>query len=607
MEAKYNFNYKKFLKIKGYGSLGTSKLISQLLQNKKIKEFHESNTNKNALEYLDLLISRLNIKLEIEDNDLKNIPSEDPFIIIANHPFVGLDGLLLLHTISKKRPDFKLLANKISDDIFPINELFFPIIRSKDEDTFFSGIKKVFQHIREEGNSLGIFPAGDVLEHASENFRSSENQWQENIVSLIKKMEVPIIPVYFYGKNVDLFYLIDHFPPLLRNLRKTPSEFSKLNKKVQMRIGAPLSVKEQNQFSDIGHFTKYLRARTLALGSTIEVNRFFSHSQEFKIAVPEEIVDPIDTKLLEKEIERLREKNFYLFSGETYEVFCAPSDEMPNLLYEIGRLRELTFRAVGEGTNKSFDLDEYDLYYCHLFIWDTENKKIVGAYRVGKGKDIMKNYGIKGFYTHSLFSFNRKFYPYLKESLELGRSFISQEYQQKPLSLFLLWKGILYFLLSETDYRYLIGPVSISNNFSKFSRGLIVEFIKQYFYDHELSHFIKSRKKFKVKTSGVESQVIFETIGNNINKLNKFIDDIEPQQHRFPVLLKKYLKLNGRIIGFNLDPLFNDALDGLLLLDLYDVPLDIVKSLSKELDDKQILERFNNLIINPNNSFSGRQ
>lgn len=606
MEARHNFNYKKFLKIKGYGSLGTSKLISQLLQNKKIKEFHESNTNKDSLEYLDLLISRLNIKLEIEDNDLKNIPAEGPFLVIANHPFVGLDGLLLLHTISKIRPDFKLLANKIADDIFPLNELFFPIIRSEGEDTFFSGIRKAFQYIR-EGNALGIFPAGDVLEHASENFRSSENQWQENIVALIKKMEVPIISVYFYGKNVDLFYLIDNFPPLLRNWRKTPSEFSKLNKKVQMRIGAPLPVKEQKRFSDIGQFTKYLRARTLALGSTIEVNRFFRHSQEFKIAVPEKIVDPIDTTLLEQEIERLKEKDFYLFSGETYEVFCAPSNEMPNLLYEIGRLRELTFRAVGEGTNKSSDLDEYDLYYCHLFIWDAENKKIVGAYRVGKGKDIMQNYGIKGFYLHSLFNFNRKFYPYLKESLELGRSFISQEYQQKPLSLFLLWKGILYFLLSETDYRYLLGPVSISNNFSKFSRGLIVEFIKQYFYDHELSRYVKSRKKFKVKTGGVESQVIFKTIGNNINKLNKFIDDIEPQQQRFPVLLKKYLKLNGRIIGFNLDPLFNDALDGLLLLDLYDVPLDIVKSLSKEIDDTQILDRFKKLTINPNNNFSGRQ
>ncbi len=605
MTPKRNFNYKKFLKIKGYGSLGTSKLILQLLQNKRIKEFHESNTDKKPSEYLDLLIERLNVKLEVDDIDLKNIPAEGPFVVIANHPFVGLDGLLLLNTISKIRPDFKLLASKIADDISPLNELFFPIIRSEDEETFFSGVKSAFQYIK-EGNALGIFPAGDVLEHASENFKSTENQWQENIVTLIKKMEVPIIPVYFYGKNVDLFYLLDNFPPLLKNWRKTPSEFTKLNKNVRMRIGAQLPAKDQKQFSDISQFTKYLRARTLALGSTIEINRFFRHSQNFKISVPEDIVPPIGVEILEQEIEKLKQHDYFLFSGKTYDVYCAPSTGMPNLLYEIGRLRELSFRAVGEGTNKSYDLDEYDLYYCHLFIWDTENKKIVGAYRVGKGKDIMQNYGIKGFYIHSLFNINRKFFPVMKESMELGRSFISQEYQQKPLSLFLLWKGILYFLLSETDYRYLIGPVSISNNFSKFSRGLIVEFIKRYFYDHELSQFIKSRKKLKVNTTGVESQVIFETIGNNINKLNKFIDDIEPQQQRFPVLLKKYLKLNGKIIGFNLDPLFNDALDGLLLLDLYDVPLDIVKSLSKEIDDTQILERFNNLTINPNKSFLGR-
>lgn len=602
MVRKYNFNYKKILKIRGFGSIGTSKLILQLLQNKKIREFHKSNTDKNPFEYLDLLIEYLNVNLKTEENDIKNIPSEGPFIVIANHPFVGIDGLLLLHTIIKKRPDFKLLTNKIPNNIYPLNKLFLSIINTKEEDDFFSGVKNLFQYVN-EGKSFGIFPAGDILKYSVENFKSSENQWQESIVSLIKKMEVPIVPVYFHGKNIDIFYLMDTFPLFLKNHRKIPSEFSRLNKNIHMRIGAPLSVKDQKAFSDIEDFTKYLRSRTLALGSTIEINRFFKHLHKTKKNTTEDIIPPIDKQILIQEVKKLKEKEYFLFSNETYEVYCAPSNEMPNLLYEIGRLREITFRPIGEGTNKSYDLDEYDLYYCHLFIWDSINKKIVGAYRVGKGKDIMQNYGIKGFYIHSLFNINRKFYPYLIESMELGRSFITQEYQQKPLSLFLLWKGILYFLLSETDYRYLIGPVSISNNFSKFSRGLIVEFIKLYFYDHELSQYIKPRKKLKVDSKGVDSQVVLDTIGNNINKLNKFIDDIEPQRPRFPVLLKKYLKLNGKIIGFNLDPLFNNALDGLLLLDLYDVPLDIVKSLSKEINDTQILERFNNLSFNPNNRF----
>lgn len=598
--AKKNFNYKKFLKIKGYGSSGTSKLIFQLLQNKKIKEFHESHTDINPSEYLDLLIERLNVKLEIRPNDIKNIPAEGPFIVIANHPFVGLDGLLLLHIIKKIRPDFKLISNQISDDIYPLKDLFFPIARSQNEESFFSSIMSAFRYIK-DNNSLGVFPAGDTPAHSYENFKSTDNQWQSSLVGLIKKMAVPIVPVYFYGKNVDIFYIIDNFPPLMKNWRKTPSEFSTLNKNIKVRIGAPIPLKEQVQFTNVELYTKYLRARTLALGSTIEVNRFFKHSRTVKLTISEEIIPAIDKNLLSSEIEKLKEQNFFLFASNIFEVYCSPSDEMPNILYEIGRLREITFREIGEGTNKSYDLDEFDLYYNHLFIWDTEEKNIVGAYRVGKGKKILNNYGIRGFYIHSLFNINPHFSRYLYESLELGRSFISKDYQQKPLSLFLLWKGILYFLLSEKEYRYLIGPVSISNNFSKFSRGLIVEFIKRYFYNNELAKYIKSRKKFKVNTKGVESNIIFESIGNNINKLDKFIDDIEPNEQRFPVLIKKYLKLNGKIIGFNLDPLFNDALDGLLLLDLYDVPLDIVKSLSKEIDDTKILERFNNLPIKSNN------
>jgi putative hemolysin len=258
---------------------------------------------------------------------------------------------------------------------------------------------------------------------------------------------------------------------------------------------------------------------------------------------------------------------------------------------ELGRLREITFRAVGEGTNRSMDIDEYDLYYNQLFVWDKQARTIVGAYRVGKGQEILRRYGVKGFYLQSLFRMNRRFIPTLRQSLELGRSFIVQEYQRKPLPLFLLWKGILYFLLKHNEYRYLIGPVSISNNFSQFSRGLIMQYIRERHYDARLARYVRPRIRYNVPGYNVDEEIILET-ADDLNKFDRFIKEVEPNDYTMPILLKRYLKLNGKIIGFNLDPKFNDALDGFLVQDLFDVPLETVESLSRDLEDESLLERY---------------
>jgi putative hemolysin len=265
---------------------------------------------------------------------------------------------------------------------------------------------------------------------------------------------------------------------------------------------------------------------------------------------------------------------------------------MPSIMTELGRLREETFRDVGEGTNRSIDIDEFDLYYWQLFIWDEEEKRIVGAYRAGKGKEILDRYGVKGFYINSLFKIDEKFSYILEQSIELGRSFIVKEYQRKPLPLFLLWKGILYFLIKNPEYRYLIGPVSISNRFSSYSKGLIISFMKSNYYDQDFARFIKPRNMFRVPINKEDYDIIFNNC-TDLSRLDNFIKDIEPEEFRMPVLLKKYVKLNGKIISFNVDPKFNDALDGLLILDLFQVPIDTITSLSKEINDKSLLERFN--------------
>ncbi len=258
---------------------------------------------------------------------------------------------------------------------------------------------------------------------------------------------------------------------------------------------------------------------------------------------------------------------------------------MPIIMREIGRLREYTFRKIGEGTMNSTDLDEYDLYYEHLFIWDTQNKKIVGAYRLGLGNDIIEQYGKKGFYIHSLFKIRNEIIPMLRKSIELGRSFVVPEYQRHPYSLFLLWKGIVSYMNMHPEYRYFIGPVSISNEFSDLSKSLIVACIQSYYYNHELAHFFKPRKKFVIPKEILDDVQDLIKHGD-IQNLDKQIKLIENKM-AMPILLKKYLALNAQIISFNIDPMFNNCLDGLIILDIQSIPKDTISNFSKDLSVSQ--------------------
>ena len=486
-----------------------------------------------------------------------------------------------------------MMANFLLRRIEPIKESIIPVdpFEGKSQTSgSLAGIKSAISHLH-DGCSIGIFPAGEVSTYYNtESPGVADKQWSESILKFIKRSQVPIIPAYFKGTNSKLFHILGLIHPALRTI-KLPSElFNKKNKVVKVRIGLPISVEEQNEFSDIARFGRYLRLRTYALGSSIEVKKFFNYRLKPE-AKPVDIIQPVASDLIQSEVESLME-NYLLFKSKNFCIICAPSVEMPNIMTELGRLREITFRGVGEGTNRKIDIDEFDLYYNQLFIWDEEVKTIVGAYRVGKGKEILERYGKKGFYIQSLFKIDNGFLPILGQSIELGRSFIVKEYQKKPLPLFLLWKGILYFLIKNPEYRYLIGPVSISSRFSNYSKGVIINFMKANFFDREFARFITPRNNFRVPVSKDDTEVIFEK-SNDINKLDRFIQDIEPDDFRMPILLKKYIKLNGKIIGFNVDPKFNNALDGLLVLDLFQVPFDTITSLSKEINDKSLLDRFN--------------
>jgi putative hemolysin len=573
---------------------GLSKLLMGALKLDRIGKLHDSFAKKTDLEFIDLVIEELGISLEFFENELAHIPKNGSFITVSNHPLGGIDGLLLIKLISKVRPDVKVMANFLLTSVDQLNQYFLPLDPlDSQSDLAFGGAsgKSAVDHLQ-EGGALGLFPSGEVSAYNLRSKSVRDRIWKSSALRFIKGQNVQVVPVFFKANNSLLFHLLALLNPRLKVSNLQKNIFSKRDRVVSVRIGRPISLADQNEFEDIHEYGRFLRVKTYLLGVPIKVKPFFRpvlFKKKWK-----EVVLPQDPAAIEMEVKALREAGALLYENKEYQVFFTDSESAPNILYEIGRLREITFREVGEGTGKNIDLDQFDLYYRHLFVWDTEHKKVVGAYRLGMGKEIMQRYGKRGFYLNSLFSFQKGFNPIFSESIELGRSFVIKEYQLKPLPLFLLWKGILYFILKNPDYRYLIGPVSISGEFSNISKYLIIAFIQKYYFDKELAAYVKPRNEYipDIDPESTPIDILSKTTKEDLKKLDKMIDEIELGHFRLPALLKKYLGQNGKIIGFNVDPKFNNALDGLLIMDLFSVPTDTIEGLSKEMNDKDILQKF---------------
>jgi putative hemolysin len=293
---------------------------------------------------------------------------------------------------------------------------------------------------------------------------------------------------------------------------------------------------------------------------------------------------------MKAEIEALGAEGKLFDYGDTYSIYLAKYEQIPNIMREIGRLREITFRAIGEGSMKDCDVDEYDTYYRQLFIWDNEADVIVGGYRMGFGGEIMQSHGIDGFYTHSLFAYDKEMGSMLGQTIELGRSFVCKAYQRKPASLLMLWRGILYALLQNTEYNYLVGPVTISGEFQRSSKTLIMHHLLQQHFDFELAQHVHPR----TGAEGIDFPLDERLIKNidSIELIDKIVRDIEMGERTIPILFKKYLQLGSHVLGFNVDHDFCDALDALMLLDLSRIPDSKVQMLAREVDDEIVARRF---------------
>jgi putative hemolysin len=566
---------------------GLASILMEVMKINELNKVFQKAKHLSGISFIDKILQVIGIKVEFDEKELKNLPQNGAFIVIANHPYGGIEGLILLKILFMKRPDAKLMANFLLKKIPNLSEHFIAVnpFETIEHSSSISGIKKTLEMLQ-SGTPIGIFPAGEVSTFKADTQQITDKLWHPVVGKLIAKANVPVIPIYFHGNNGLLFNLLSFIHPVLRTA-KLPSElFNKRGHTIRLRIGKAILPSDLKYQQNPSKLLDYLRTKTYALGAGLEDQRnIFNPRSIFKVKkIPQTIIQAIDNEKLIKEVEGLKE--FKIWTEKNYEVYISPCSEIPSIIQEIGRLREITFREVGEGTNKSTDLDEYDIYYNHLFIWDKESKMVVGAYRIGKGDEIFYSYGKKGFYVNELFKIKEKFYPILRQSLELGRSWVRKEYQQKPLPLFLLWKGILKYLIDNTQYRYLIGPVSISNNFSKLSKSLIVDFIIKNHFDHELAAYVRPRKKFKLDFSKIDKDLLLES-NETLKNLDSLISEIESSKMKVPVLLRQYLGLNAKLISFNIDPKFSNCLDGFILVDLKNIPKEMLEKLGKNFEKEK--------------------
>ncbi len=577
----------KTINVDKFGFIGTflGWMLMKVLKISTINKIYDRNKHLSDLEFINALLDEFEINFEIPEEDLRRIPKTGPFITISNHPLGGIDGILLLKLLVEHRSDFKIIANFLLHRVKPLKPYVMPVNpfeERKDVKSSIMGFKYALEHLR-DGHPLGIFPAGEVSTYRDGKL-VVDKPWEIAAMKLIKNAEVPVVPLYFHAKNSKMFYRLAKLNDTLRTA-KLPSELlTQRDRVIKVRIGNPISVADQREYKSLEDFTEFLRKKTYVLANPFQKKKLLENiPKKLKIPKPpKKIAGAVSVEMMETEIELLRKKDKRLLISKNYEVFLAPAESIPNVLQEIGRLREITFREVGEGTNNATDLDKFDSYYHHMFLWDSDAKKLVGAYRMGFGSKIFPKYGIDGFYLQDLFRFEPELYPMMNESIEMGRAFIIKEYQLRPMPLFLLWKGIVHTTLRFPEHRFLIGGVSISNKFSEFSKSLMIEFMKSNYYDPYVAQYINPKKEFKVKLKDADKDFIFDESKADLNKFDRLIDELEPGNLRLPVLIKKYIKQNAKVVAFNVDPMFNNAVDGLMYIRIADLPESTVKPVMEE-------------------------
>ena len=494
-------------------------------------------------------LAALDVSVRVEG---ANIPASGPLVVVANHPFGALDGLALLDILGRVRPDVRLLGNRWLARLPELRPHLLCV-------NVFGGRAAVHRNalaIREamqwlaQGGCVALFPAGEVAHSVAADGRVVDSPWSGAAGELAVRAGATALPVFFEGANSRLFRAAGRVHPLLRTVLLPRELNAKRGSRVTVRIGAPIAAAE------LAARTR-ARERAAFLRSTVEA-----------LANPPAAPVPVALRGAASAVAAdIAGLGAPLLESGAYQVFCAGARQLPSALLEIGRLREIAFRAVGEGTGRDRDLDRFDLIYRHLFVWDRERQEIAGAYRLGATDDIVASSGIAGLYTRTLFDYGEPLLAEIGPALELGRSFVAAAYQRDFSPLLLLWKGISRFVARHPRYRRLFGVVSISDAYESTSRQLLIKFLQTTRFDADLGRLVRAKNPPPPPRGGLVERVTVE----RLEDVSALIRGLEPDGKDMPVLIRQYLKLNAKLLGFSVDPAFGNVLDGLVVVDLDDV------------------------------------
>ena len=561
-------------------------LLDYLLGFTAINKLYRNAVNyiieKKKITFFEAVLRKLDVQMEVLPEDLAKIPRDGPLLVVANHPFGGIDGLALGSLLSKTRPDFKLLVNQELGVFNAMTPWLFQVDILGGESAKSKNLKSMVECSRflRDGKCLGIFPAGEVSSLHLPTRKIIDPSWSDHPASLARRNNATVLPVCFKGKNGWLFQTLGLIHPRLRTLMLARELVNKRGKDLKMRIGEPISPQKICSFQNVSDATDYLRVCVEALkNESSPVSSFPKFFLGRKNKSHEPLVLPVNKEMLQSEVAALPASSLLAAKGD-FKIYGCLASQAPSVMREIARLREKTFRKAGEGTGYPLDSDRYDEWYHQIFAWDSQNQKIAGGYRLGVTEEIIGQKGKPGMYAASEFSLKRGFYSSLGKSIEVGRSFITEEYQRRFSLLGLIWKAIGEFMNRHPDHFVLYGPVSISADYTNLSRNLLVRFLRTNRWSAEIARRTKAKNPFKLKQLSPALANWVKQEGRTLDDISAVISGVEPDGKGVPVLVKHYLKLRGSFVGFAVDPDFSNALDGLIVVDI------------RNMEDRQLLQYF---------------